>query len=119
MNNIKTRTYQCSISTIRFLNLLPSKYLFNVIGNQLLRSATSIGANIVEAQASSSRKEFINYVQISLKSSNETGYWLQLIMDSFPQYRSNLNSLLNENLEISKMLGASLLTLKGKNKKQN
>ena len=113
-NNIKVRTYQFSISIIKFISELPNKKIFFSIGDQLLRSATSIGANIIEAQASISRKEFIKYFQISLKSSNESEYWLKLLTDSFPEYHSQIFNLLNENIEISKMLGASLLTLKGK-----
>jgi len=72
--NVKVRAYQFSIKIINFVNKLPSKRAFWTIGDQLIRSATSIGANMIEGQSSSSRKEFIKYYEISLKSSNETRY---------------------------------------------
>jgi len=57
-NNLKVRTYSFSLKIIKFINKLPNKRGFWSIGDQLLRSATFIGANIIEAQASSSKREF-------------------------------------------------------------
>ena len=55
------------------------KTVFYSLISQLLRSATSIGANLVEARAAHSKKDFIKFYEIALKSSNETKYWLCLI----------------------------------------
>ena len=52
----------------------------SVMTNQLLRSGTSIGANIHEAQYAQSRKDFISKLEIALKESNETSYWLKLLL---------------------------------------
>lgn len=80
-----------------------------------MRSATSIGANIVEAKSSSSRRDFIKFYEISLKSANETKYWwLGLLRDATTVDKTEIEKLLIEIEEISKMLGASLLTLKNK-----
>lgn len=79
--NNKERTFCFSLEIIRYLKLLPQDYVNQTIGKQLLRSATSIGANVIEAQAGSSRKDFSNYYQIALKSANETKYWLELLID--------------------------------------
>jgi len=87
-----------------------------VISDQLLRSATSIGANIVEAKASSSKRDFIKFYEIALKSANETEYWLGLLKDATQADKNKTNQLLVEVEEISKMLGSSLLTLKNKKK---
>jgi len=87
-----------------------------VISDQLLRSATSIGANIVEAKASSSKRDFIKFYEIALKSANETEYWLGLLRDATQADKNKTNQLLVEVEEISKMLGSSLLTLKNKKK---
>ena len=57
----KTRTYQFTLRIIRFIDSLPSDMSTKIIARQLLRAATSIGANIVEAQASPSRKDFTNF----------------------------------------------------------
>ena len=110
--NLRIRSYLFSLEIIKFIIALPKTSLFSTIGNQLLRSATSIGANIIEAQASSSRRDFIKFFQIALKSANETTYWLSLIRDSFKNLVEESKILLSEIEEISKMLGKSLITLK-------
>lgn len=111
-NNVRVRAYDFSLAIIKFVNNLPNKKAFWAIGDQLLRSATSIGANLIEAQASSSRRDFIKFYQISLKSANETVYWLSLIKDSFPELKEKTLPLLQEAVEISNMLGKSIITLK-------
>lgn len=115
-SNLKYRVYQFSLEIIKLVASLPEKKIFWILGDQLLRSATSIGANIIEAQASSSRREFIKFFEIALKSSNETKYWLCLLRDSDLIENETVEKLLNEVTEISKMIGSSVLTLKGKNK---
>lgn len=115
-SNIKYRSYKFSLLIIRFISGLPEKRVYWVIGDQLLRCATSIGANIVEAQSSSSRREFIKFYEIALKSANETKYWLCLLRDSDLIKKEEIGDLLNEAIELSKMIGSSLLTLKGKKK---
>lgn len=115
-SNLKYRVYQFSLEIIKLIASLPEKKIFWILDDQLLRSATSIGANIVEAQASSSRREFIKFFEIALKSSNETKYWLCLLRDSGLIEKDTVEKLLNEVTEISKMIGASVLTLKGKKK---
>lgn len=115
-NDVKVRAYKLSLEIIQFVNKLPNQRAFWSIGDQLLRSITSIGANMIEAQASSSRREFIKYYEISLKSSNEAKYWLCLLRDSYQEFNSQCQELLQEVTEISNMLGSSVLTLKGKKK---
>src|SRR3989338_8150689 len=85
--DVKARAYQFSLDIIRFINDLPNKRAFWAIGDQLIRSATSIGANMIEAQSSSSRREFIKFYEISLKSANEAIYWLSLLRDSYPELK--------------------------------
>ncbi len=114
--DVKIRAYKFSLEIIRFVNELPNKRAFWVIGDQLIRAATSIGANMIEAQAATSKREFIRYYEIALKSSNETKYWLCLLRDSYPECKIACSELLIEAKEISNMLGSSILTLKGKNK---
>lgn len=119
-NNLKSKTelkYRCyyfSRDVIKFLSLLPEKKVYWIISDQLLRSATSIGANVVEAKSSSSRKDFIKYYEIALKSANETKYWLSLLRDITGIEKEFITKLLSEVEEISKMLGSSILTLKNK-----
>jgi four helix bundle protein len=113
---LKDRTYQYSIKMIEFLDNLPKDNSAQIISKQLLRSATSIGANIVEAQASSSKKDFTKYFNYSLKSANESVYWLNLLKNAKKINNNQIEYLLNETKELAKILGSSILTLKGKNK---
>lgn len=111
---VKYRAYHFSIKIIKFTSNLPNKRIFWIITDQLLRAATSIGANIIEAQAASSKRDFIRFYEISLKSANETKYWLCLLRDIGEMDKTKINILLKEAGEIANILGASLLTLKGK-----
>jgi four helix bundle protein len=81
-----------------------------------MRSATSIGANIIEAQASSSKREFTNFINHSLKSANESKFWLALLRDSGKANRQSVDQLLTETRELANILASSILTLKGKRK---
>lgn len=113
-SELKYRCYFFSIQIIKFLNTLPRKRVYWVIADQLLRCSTSIGANVVEAKSSSSRKDFIKFYEIALKSANETKYWLGLLRDAISLDEKIINQLLREVDELSKMLGSSILTLKNK-----
>ena len=115
-SNLKVRVYNFSLEIIRFSTTLPNKRIYWIIMDQLIRSATSIGANIIEAQAASSRRDFIKFYEIALKSANETKYWLSLLKDSnlVEIQKERTEKLIEEVDEICKMTGSSLLTLKGK-----
>lgn len=87
-----------------------------------MRSATSVGANVIEAKNSSSRIEFKRYYEIALKSCNESKYWICLLRDAFDKDTDDLKIILKEADEISKILAASVIKLKNtkvelKNKK--
>jgi len=68
----------------------------------------------MEGQGSSSRKEFINFVRIAFKSTKETEYWLKLFKESKLTTNSDLDYLIQESIEITKILNSSILTLKSK-----
>jgi len=112
--DIKKRTYLYALNIIKFLDQLSKNDLScEVIGKQLLRSATSIGANMVEAQAASSKKDFTNFLNHSLKSSNESKFWLGLLRDSNKATKESVNPLLAETKELANILASSILKLKG------
>jgi four helix bundle protein len=115
-NILKYRAYQFSLDIIDLLLLLPKNYIFEVIGKQLLRSATSIAANIIEAQAGRTKKDFINFYHIALKSSNETKYWICVVREKLENkdLKSKIADWLQEAVEISNMLGDSIVTMKNK-----
>ncbi len=109
---LKQRAYYLAINTIKYVAILDRKDTsVDVIVRQLIRSSTSIGANIIEAQAASSKKDFANFFRYALKSANESKYWLMLLNDLQKANRVQTTILLTETNEISKMLGASLRTL--------
>jgi len=111
---LKHRSYQYSIKIIEFIDTLPKDNSTDVIEKQLLRSATSIGANIVEAKGASSKRDFTNFFSHSLKSANESLYWLGLLRDAKKINNPQLEYLLSETKELANILGSSILTLKGK-----
>ena len=112
--DVRYRAYQFSLVVIKLVATFPEKRVFWIIGDQLLRAATSIGANLIEAKASSSKRDFIKFYQIALKSANETIYWLGLLKDAQLIESSRLELIIREVEEISRMIAASLLTMKGK-----
>ncbi len=83
-----------------------------VLINQLLRSGTSIGANIHEAQYAQGTKDFISKLEIALKECNESEYWIWLIYETNGMSEKEFNELKNECVEIRRMLVSSVKTLK-------
>lgn len=114
-SDLKTRCYAFSLSILELFDSIDSKKRSVwVIEDQLIRSATSIGANLVEARASSSRLEFKKFYEIALKSANETIYWLNLLKDGKLSTGQKVDPLLDECIQISKMLGTGVIKLKTK-----
>ena len=112
--NIHSRAYKFSLDMISLIKEFPKSRVYVIFADQLLRAATSVGANLTEARSSSSRKDFARYYEIALRSCNETSYWLYLLKDGKLVESGKLNSLIGEASEIGKMIASSLLTLRGK-----
>ncbi len=113
---LKDRAYTYSLQSIQFIDSLDKKSISSqVLARQLIRSATSVGANIIEAQAGSTRKDFTNFFTYALKSANESRFWLELLRDTGKVSKDKAELLLKETDEISKMLGASIITLRKNN----
>jgi four helix bundle protein len=110
--DIKIRCYEFSKAIVLFINKFDFKRIHYPLIDQLLRSATSIGANVIEGKSGNSRKNLISYFSIALRSANETKYWLCLIRDTLDVSKEVTNELINEANEISKILGKSILTIK-------
>jgi len=113
-SDITNRCYQFSLDVIALMDTLPNKRSAWVISDHLIRSATSIGVNLVEGKAASSRLEFKKFYEISLKSANESKYWLGLLRDAKLADVNRVNALLSEVTEISNMLASGVMKLKGK-----
>lgn len=108
------RLIRFSVNIIRFCTKLSAERVLWSVVDQLIRSATSIGANVVEAKSSSSKRDYLHFFEIALKSSNETKYWLLVVKEAYPKFNTEIEIFYREVEEISKILGSSVLTLKGK-----
>ncbi len=110
----KKRIYNWILKLVRIVDRLPKDNSSKIISSQLIRSGTSVGANYIEAQAASSKKDFVNFLHHSLKSANESKFWIALLRDSEKLDRKESEDLIKELVELSNMLAASIITLKGK-----
>ncbi|MFO7526516.1 MAG: four helix bundle protein [Ignavibacteriaceae bacterium] len=110
--DIKKRCYNYSIQIIKLIDSIEIKRIFYSLVDQLLRSATSIGANIIEAKSAHSKKDFIKFYEIALKSSNENKYWICLLRDGLNLNKNELNNALNEVVEISRVIASIVIKLK-------
>ncbi|MBP6858377.1 MAG: four helix bundle protein [Candidatus Pacebacteria bacterium] len=109
------RLYKYAVSIVKCVDGFAKDVSARAIANQLIRSGTSVVANIVEAKGASSRKDYINFYTHSLKSANESKLWIGLARDTGKLPKNQANSILEETTEIANILGASIITMK-KNK---
>jgi four helix bundle protein len=110
-NIIVQKSYAFALEIIKLYKLLVDKKEF-VLSKQILRSGTSIGANIHEAVASESKKDFVHKLGIAVKEARETSYWLNLLKDSNYITNDEFNKLNNSCDEIVRILNSIILTTK-------
>jgi four helix bundle protein len=113
--NIKDRTFAFSLNIVNFCSCMPDSRISLRLMDQLVRSGTSIGANLEEATAASSRNDFIYKVNIALREAREANYWLRLIKETKMPESQQLDHLLSESEELKKILGA-IVSARGKRK---
>ena len=113
-NVIQIKSYNFALRIIKLYQYLKAEKKEYTLGKQILRSGTSIGANIEEATGSISQKEFRAKMFISYKEARETHYWLRLLKDSGYLENDLADSLINNVEEIKKILGAILKTVSNK-----
>ncbi len=101
--DIEKRTFQFSVDLLKYLRGVPKTTESTILIKQVLRSGTSIGANIHEAKGGHSKKDFSHFHSIALKSANETVYWLRL-MGELNGETKNLNSLIDEAEQLTKII---------------
>ncbi len=111
---LQEKSYSFSLRIIATCRELQSKREY-ILSKQLLRSGTSIGANIEEAQLAQSRKDFVNKLHIAAKEAYETRYWLRLLRDSTLLEVTDASALLLSVEEIIRLLVAILKTTKAVN----
>ena len=109
---IATKAYSFALEIITLYKYLVNEKKEYVLSKQLLRSGTSIGANINEALSAQSKRDFVHKLSISLKEARETSYWLNLLKDSEYIKQESFTNLSNKCNEILKILSSIILTTK-------
>ncbi|MDE6207300.1 MAG: four helix bundle protein [Muribaculaceae bacterium] len=115
---LKSKSKEFALHIIHLYNYLYGHKEF-VLSKQVLRSGTSIGANITEAFYAQSTPDFLSKLGIARKEAGETIYWIELLQEAQYIECSEAESLLNECHELLRMLSSSILTLKQKLSQNN
>mgnify|MGYP003322127640 FL=1 len=110
ITHIKTKAF--AVRIIRFYKYLSEVKHEHVLARQILRSGTSIGANVRESYSAQSRADFINKLYIALKEADETLYWLEIFLESEIITQSEYDSLYTDLKEICARLASSIKTTK-------
>jgi four helix bundle protein len=110
--NIKQRAFYFAKGIVLYVGRQKYEHIYFSIFDQLLRSSTSIGANLVEGVAGSSKNDFLKFNIIALKSANETKYWLCLIKDTIETDNALLEKFIKEADEISKIIATIIINCK-------
>ena len=113
-NVVEAKSYEFALSIIMVYKQLTQEKKEFVLSKQLVRSGTSVGANVREATCAESKRDFVHKLSIALKEAREAGYWLELLMDS--EYIGNevflkVNAECNE---VVKIISSIILTTKSR-----
>jgi four helix bundle protein len=111
-DEMRNRTKQFALRIIKLSCALPQTREGDVLGRQLLKSGTSVGANYREAQRASSRRHFVTILETALREADESDYWLELLSESGIIRPSRLALLANECRELVAILSATVRTTK-------
>ena len=111
-NLIQEKSFQFAIRIVRLYRHLTKGKREYVLSKQLLRSGTSIGANIAEAQEAQSRADFISKISIALKEATESEYWIKLLYATDYLTQAEYDSILPDCAELAKILTAILKSSK-------
>jgi four helix bundle protein len=112
--DITERAFEFAVRIVRLCDQLCARPgVSRRLGDQLLRSGTSIGANVEEGQAGQSRADFVGKNAIALKEARETAYWLRLIRVTVAAHAEEANELLDEAEQLKRILGAIVCRARG------
>ncbi len=105
-NIVVEKSYRFAVRIVKMCKKLDAEKSPRVITTQVLKSGTSIGANISEAQHAQSKKDFIAKIHISLKETSETKYWLRLLKDTDYISNKEFDSLFSDVVELERIITA-------------
>ena len=103
-NPVKEKSFRFAVRIVRLCKFLTEEKKEYVISRQILRSGTSIGANVKEALQAESKADFIHKLSISLKEASETEYWLQLLKETEYIDQMAYDSMMSDCVELLKLL---------------
>lgn len=106
VRDIEERTFGFAIRIVQMSRFIPKTADGRVLATQVLKSGTSIGANVEEAEGAYSKTEFTHKMSIALKEARETHYWLRLILATGMLSATRMNDIIKEAEELKKILGA-------------
>ncbi len=115
--NIRHRTFDFAVRIVQFTESLPGTTSLSIITKQVVRSGLSVGANVEEAIAASSRADFSHRMSIALREARETLYWLGIIKALGIVNLDGVESLLSEADQISRIPGAIVSSTRGTRRK--
>jgi four helix bundle protein len=115
---LKTKSYQFAIRIVKLCQYLVKDKKETVLSKQILRSGTSIGALIREAEYGQSKADFVSKMSIALKEANETEYWLSLLNDTGYITNEQFTSINKDMTEVKKLLVSTVKTSKQNLSKQ-
>jgi len=113
-NVLKEKSYQFAIRIVKLYQFLKDEKKEFTLSKQILRSGTSIGANVEEAIGAQSQKDFYMKLNISYKEARETHYWLRILHDTNFIDDKQFKSILNDCDELLKIIGTIIKTMKSK-----
>ncbi len=119
INITAQKTYAFALRIVKLYKYLVEEKQEWVLAKQLLRSGTSIGANIEEANGAQSKKDFISKISIAYKEARETAYWLKLIRDANYLEETQYLSIYRDCDEVQKILSSILITTKSQIEKSD
>ena len=105
-NPIKEKSFAFALRIVKLYQFLSTEKKEYVLSKQLLRSGTSIGANVEEAVGGCSRADFLHKITIAHKEARETSYWLRLLHDADYLTSTQFNSIHDQSLELIRILGS-------------
>jgi len=111
-HGLGNRLFVFAVDIIKFIGSFPKTPEAQVIRYQIAKSSTSSGANYEEAQAASSKADFVNKIKISLREMRESNFWLRICLECNIGIKENNEKLLQESIELKKILGSISSKLK-------
>jgi four helix bundle protein len=111
--DLRARTKQFALQVVKLCQILPPRDEARILGRQLLRSGTSVGANYRAACRARSRAEFVAKLGVVLEESDETTFWLELLVEGNVMNGERIHALIKESEELTAIFVTSLRTAKG------